>query len=210
MRVAAVLGVVWAVIRRDAETLALATAALLWVVIEIAFAYHGWSAVARYLIEPASVMIVIAGSFVGRLLADTSTLSRPLRWAGPVLVLILLATLIPMVRNRESVWHQGIDDARQDAKALDRLADVVATVGGGSAVTACGQPVAKVQYQSQLAWAIGLNVGATGYNPSHAIKRGKPIVVFKADDDGWQLRPYNLASATAKSCARLRVNSAMG
>ena len=105
------------------------------------------------------------------------------------------------MRNRETVWHHGIDDARQDAKTLDRLADVVASVGGGSAIRACGQPDAKVQYQSQLAWAVGLNVGKTGYNPGLSIKRGKPLVVFKAHNYGWELRPYNLAPGTAKSCA---------
>jgi hypothetical protein len=209
MQIAAVLGVAWAIVRRDAETLGLAAAAVLWVVIEIAFAYHGWSAVPRYLIEPAGVMIVIAGAFVGRLLADTSSLSLPLRWAGPVLVLILLATLVPAASNRESVWHDGIDDARQDAKVLDRLADVVARVGGGSAIIACGQPVAKVQYQSQLAWAVGLNVGATGYNPRRSIARGTPIVLFRQYLEGWQLRPYNLAPGTAARCAHLRTDSAL-
>ena len=52
MNVAIGLALVLAAIRRDRTGLALAGAAVLWVAIEIAFAYHGWSAVARYMLDP--------------------------------------------------------------------------------------------------------------------------------------------------------------
>ena len=91
MQLAMLLGVVLAVLRRDRATLLVVAAAALWLLIEIAFAYHGWSAASRYLIEPAAaVMVTVAG--VGQsagLLADTRT-SRALRWLGPVAVLGLI------------------------------------------------------------------------------------------------------------------------
>jgi hypothetical protein len=210
MQLAGALGVVLAFVRRDRETLGLAAAALLWVAIEIGFAYHGWSAVSRYLIEPAAVMIVIAGGLVGRLLADTAQWPGVLRWAGPVVVLVLLAALTPAARDRERTWNAGVIEARRDAKVIDRLQDVIARVGGGARVLRCGQPVSRNQYQSTLAWDVGLNVGNTGYNPGKSIARGKPIVLFKPYRQGWQVRPYNLRPATAASCRRLRVDSSMG
>lgn len=210
MQLAAALGVVLAVVRRDLETLGLAGAAVLWVAIEIAFAYHGWSAVPRYLIEPAAVMIVIAGGLVGRLLGDTTAWGGVARWVGPALVVILLVALVPAARDRARTWHAGVILARRDAKVIDRLSDVVAAVGGGRQVLRCGQPVSLNRFQSTLAWMVGLNVGNTGYNPSRSIGRGKPIVVFKPDRDGWQVRPYNLRAQTAASCERLRVDSPMG
>jgi hypothetical protein len=56
-------------VRRDRVWLTLAGAAVLWVVIEIAFAYHGWSAVPRYLMEPAAGLVVLGAGAVGRVLA---------------------------------------------------------------------------------------------------------------------------------------------
>jgi hypothetical protein len=224
MQLAAGLGVVVAAVRRDLETLGLAAAAVLWVVIEVAFAYHGWSAVSRYLIEPAAVMIVIAGGLVGRLLADgpgwatvVTGLAAAGRWAGPALrmlgpalVILLLVSLVPAARNRARVWRHGISEAREDAKVIKRLGDVVAKVGGRSAVLRCGQPVSYNRFQSTLAWAVGLNVGATGYNVGKSIARGKPIVAFTVHRDGWRVRPYNLLPQTAASCQGLRADSAMG
>jgi hypothetical protein len=224
MQVASAVGIVLATVRRDFETLGLAGAAALWVVIEIGFAYHGWSAVQRYMIESAAVMVVIAGGLVGRLLADGPEWATVLhgfgaagRWAGPAvrtlgpaLVVVLIVSLLPAAHQRVRVWRNGVTKARHDAKVIKRLGDVIAKVGGGSAVLRCGQPVSYNRFQSTLAWAVGLNVGATGYNVGKSISRGKPIVTFTVHRDGWQVRPYNLLPQTAASCQRLRADSAMG
>jgi hypothetical protein len=94
-------------VRRDREWLGLAAAAGLWIAIEVAFAYHGWSAVTRYLLEPAAVPVVLAGGAVGRLLAwePQITAARAgalvrgaLRWAAVAVAAGLVATLIPTAR----------------------------------------------------------------------------------------------------------------
>jgi hypothetical protein len=224
VQLAAGLGVVLAAVRRDLATLGLAGAAALWVVIEIAFAYHGWSAVQRYMIESAAVMVVIAGGLVGRLLADGPAWATVVhrfdsagRWVapvlgalGPALVVVLIVSLAPAAHQRVRVWRHGISDARQDAKVIKRLGDVVAQVGGGAAILRCGQPVSYNRLQSTLAWAVGLNVGATGYNVAKSIARGRPIVAFTVHHDGWEVRPYNLAPGTTGACSRLRVDGMMG
>ena len=81
MQLAMLVGVVLAVLRRDRTTLLVVGAAATWLLIEVAFAYHGWSAVSRYMIEPAAVMVAVAGGGIGWLLADTRTSRSCAGWA---------------------------------------------------------------------------------------------------------------------------------
>jgi hypothetical protein len=209
MQLAVLVGVGLAAIRRDRTTLAVAGAAVVWVVIEIAFAYHGWSAVSRYMIEPAAVMVVIAGGAVGRLLADMPG-SRILRWLGPVAVLVLLGALAPTASTRAKTVRREIDDARVDAREIDRLHKVIAKVGGPTKVEACGQPVSFLGFQSTLAWEVGVNVGNVGYRPGRSIRKGTAIVLFKPHKRGWQVRPYNPRQPRAFSCQELEADSDFG
>ena len=52
-----------------------------------------------------------------------------------------------------------------------------------------------------------MNVGNVGYNPGHAIKRGRPMVLFKPHKLGWQVRPYNLRKEDEARCAGLRTDT---
>jgi hypothetical protein len=210
MQIAAALGVLLAAVRRDATTLGLAACAALWVIVEIAFAYHGWSAVSRYLLEPAAVMVVVAGGFVGRLLSDTSGRGFAVGLLGPALVLVLLATLVPAALDRERTWHAQISRARDDAKVIDGLSTVVARVGGGRRILRCGQAVSYNRLQSTVAWTIGVNVGKVGYNVAKSIARGDPIVVLTPQRQGWRVRPYNQTGVAAAACAHLGVDSPSG
>ena len=81
VQLAALAGLVMAAIRRDKTVLVLAGAVVLWVVVEIAFALHGWPAVPRYMFEAEGVTVVIAGVAVGWLLKDGIPRSTR-RWAG--------------------------------------------------------------------------------------------------------------------------------
>jgi hypothetical protein len=210
MQIAAALGVLLAAARRDAETLGLSACAALWVIVEIAFAYHGWSAVSRYLLEPAAVMVVVAGGFVGRLLSDTAGRGLAVGLLGPAAVLVLLATLVPAARNRERTWHAQISRARDDAKVIDGLSTIVARVGGSGRILRCGQPVSYNRLQRTVAWTIGVNVGNVGYNVAKSIARGDPIVVLTPQRPGWRMRPYNQTGAAVAACAHLDVDSPRG
>jgi hypothetical protein len=209
MQLAALLGLALAVARRDLVMLGLAGAALLWLVTEIAFAYHGWSAVPRYLIEPAGVMVAIAGGAVGRVLADTRRW-RMVRWAGPIAVAVLVVALAPTARSRVRTTRDEIKRARSHAKQVNRLTAVIKRVGGPAKVKACGQPVSLVGFQSTLAWAVGLNVGNVGFRPGRSIDKGQPIVLFKPHLGGWQVRTYNLPAASRAGCAELQTDTDFG
>jgi hypothetical protein len=200
MWIAAGVGLVLAVARRDRVALVLAAAAVLWVVVEIAFAFHGFSAVARYLIEPAAVMVVLAGAAAGWVLAGSARFPRLSSAAGVLAVAILAAALVPAGRERVRTVRAEIHDAHTFAAQDDSLEAVIAREGGAARVLACGQPVTDVGHQSVLAWDIGLNVGKVGYKPGKAIAQGKPIVFFHSHHNGWQVRPIH----TPAACERLR------
>jgi hypothetical protein len=211
MQLAVAFALVLAVIRRERTWLTLAGAALLWVVIEIGFAYHGWSAVPRYLIEPAAVLIVLGGAGVGRVLAYVLTAHSVLiRSAPSALVLVLLVALVPSARSRARVTHGELHAAHSAALELSRLEAVITTDGGAALIKSCGQPVTLVGKQSEVAWAVGMNVGEVGYRPGKSIDEGVPIVVFKPHEDGWQVRPFNIPAADAARCAGLRTDSQFG
>lgn len=210
MQLAALCGLAIAVARRDLETLGLGLAACLWVAIEIGLALHGWSGAARYLFEPAAVMVVIAGSAVGRVLAYAPRRPFLLRWVGPIAVAALVAVLVPVARTRERVTNEAITDAHAAGRQLDRLQAVIAKDGGAARIRACGQPVTLVGNQSMLAWAFGMNVGEVGYKIGRAINRGRPVVVLKPHDYGWQVHPFNIAKPDQARCDPLKTDSAFG
>jgi hypothetical protein len=155
------------------------------------------------------VLLVVTGTAIGHLLAYEPK-DHTLRWAaiGPALVLVI--ALFPAARNREQATKGLIVNAHHASKALTRLEDVIAMDGGAARIKACGQPVSNVRYQSELAWALGLNVGNVGYNPSKVIAKGVPMVLFKPIDDGWKVIPIHSLAADAASCAGLRAESALG
>jgi hypothetical protein len=209
MQLAMLAGVVLAVLRRDRATLLVVAAAAVWLLIEIVFAYHGWSAVSRYMIEPAAVMVAVAGSGVGWLLADTRTF-RLVRWIGPIAVLALFIALVPTAGSRvRDVRHQ-ISNARHSARQIDRLHQVIDKDGGADSVKACGQPVSLIGFQSTVAWYVDLNVGNVGYKPGRSIGRGDQIVLFKPHDNGWQVRLYNLPASVKARCDQLKTDSDFG
>jgi hypothetical protein len=195
MQIAAGLAVAWAAVRRDRVALTLAGAAGIWVIIEIAFAYHGWSAVPRVLMEPGAVMIVLVGGALGRLLATPASLPR---WAAALAVLVLVATLVPTGVQRVKAARAEIAKRHRAGIKIDRLEAVIDRLGGPAKIKACGQPVTLVGFQSTLAWMVGLNVGNVGFHIGKAIDKGVAIVAFKPHLQGWQVRPYH----TSRACAR--------
>jgi hypothetical protein len=208
MDVAAGLALVIAAIRRDRTMLLLTVAAAVWVAIEIAFAYHGWSAVPRYLFEPAAVIIAVAGAGVGRAFAAFVAPRLLIRLAGPAAAAALLVGLVPPTRAGVRVAHSAIDDARARAKQLDRLEDVISRFGGGKRIRQCGQPVTFVGLQSTLAWELRMNVGYVGFKPGKEISGGKPIVLFRPHGLGWEVRPIHIPAGRRSSCAELWVDTA--
>jgi hypothetical protein len=199
-----------AIVRRQRVWLGIAAAALLWVVIEIAFAYHGWSAVSRLLVEPGALLLVVGAAGLGRVLAWRPPVPRPLQWAVVIPIIALLVGLIPHARYRARVVKYEIRVDQKAALELTRLERVINALGGPARLKACGQPATLLGYQSELAWAIGLNVGEVSFRPGKSISQGKPVVVFKPHDSGWQIHPFHLDPAMVPRCQGLKRDSSFG
>lgn len=202
--------------------LTLAGAALLWVAIEIAFAYHGWSAVPRYLLEPGAVLIVLAGAALGEVAAyegreagGASLSDKPSRrglgaliaWGPAAIVLVLLIALVPTARTRARLAHAQIDDARIAATRLNRLQSDIKRVGGAARIRACGQPAGPLVYQSELAWALGVNVGQVSWHPAQLRAERLPLVQFTAIAGGWRIQAMNVRAVESAHCAGLVMGS---
>ncbi len=216
MQLAGVLGVAVALLRRDRRVLGLVGLTLLWLVIEIAFAYHGFSAVSRYVLEPAAVMVAIAGYGVAALLAGLTTdATRPGRapgrghgWrrvaalGGPLVVVGILAAMVPFAHLRQFRVRAQLSAVRNFGVRVDHLAEAVRQAGGGRAILACGEATAMNQYQSQLAWATGVNVSSVYFDPALLLSVHRRMVLFtQVGLNGWTVKAYNVPAPLAARCA---------
>jgi hypothetical protein len=208
IELAALAGLGIAVVRRDRTTLALAGGVVLWVCIEIVFALHGWSAVRRYMFPAGAVTVAIGGAGVGWLLGQPLRIRSPApilgTWAGPALVLLLSAALVPAARSTARSVHGELSEGRKYARQVDRLDRIVESSGGAAAVVRCGQPVSALGFQSVIAWETGLNVGEIGWTPLPTGGPSHAVIVFEPHGLGWVVRPVN---TSASGCRSLRAET---
>jgi len=209
--IAALLSVAVAIWRRDRPTLVLAGGVVAWVVVEIAFALHGWPALNRYMFEAAGVAVVIAAVLVGRLLqgfsawstAGRPSLARIPDWVGIAAVALIALALVPTAITRLRAEHKDLNHERTRTRQINRLAGVIARIGGPSAVVPCGQPASELSFQSILAFSLNLNVGDVGYHPASDVHRRRPTVEFRPVGHGWHVHPYHTPPALRAQCRRL-------
>ena len=201
LEVAALLAVVIAAVRRDKVTLALAAGIVVWVVIETAFALHGWPGLARYMFEAGAVAVVLAGIAVGRLLSDAPALVRAPGWAGLGLVVVLVAGLLPWAVSQARAERKDIREQRLRTREINNLHSVVARLGDAARIRSCGEPLTRLEYQTMLAWTLHLNVAKIGYKYSQSIAHGNPIVLFTPYPTGvgWKVQALHQVSPACKS-----------
>jgi hypothetical protein len=214
IQLAALLAVGLAALRRKRMILVLAAGTVIWVLVEAAFALHGWPAVPRYLFEPVAVMSVLAGVAVGRVILDLPPLlaragprlsPQVVGWATAVVVLVFAATMVPAARSRLRIEHRDLTHERARAIEINRLSTVVNRLGGASRILACGQPNMPIGYQSVLAWYMGVKIGELYVAPGFQRKHPHPLVDFFPLSNGWKVRPSYVTAATASRCDRLRL-----
>jgi hypothetical protein len=209
MQVAALLGVVFGLLRRNRGVLLIIGACAVWLAVEMLFALHGFSAVARYMIEPADLMVVVGGYGIAHALAGPwEGLSRRSgRWtmtvAAPLLALGLMAGLGYFLHVRQSRVRALVPAVRNYGKVKSHLSEAVARAGGPAAVLACGPPAAKNQYQTQMAWTMGLNGNQVMFNPPLLKRIHRRMVLFtQTPANGWVVRAYNMPASIAAHCDR--------
>jgi len=208
MWIAALLGTALAAYRRQRLTLILAGGAIAWLVIEIAFALHGWPAVPRYLFEPVAVACVLSGIFVGRVILDLPPLLRrivprtspqTIGWATGLAVLVIAGSFVPQARSRLRLERQDLTHERARAKEINRLSTVITRLGANR-ILACGQPKMPIGYQSILAWYLGIKIGVLYINPDTYALHPHTTVDFFPLHNGWRVFPSHVDAASAPHC----------
>jgi hypothetical protein len=204
--IAAVLTVGLAAVRRHRVVLALAAGVVLWVIVEIAFALHGWPALPRYMFEAGGVGAVIAGVGVGWALSELPKLRAGVpRWVGIPLVGILAISLVPAAVARLRAERLDLKHERGRTTQIRLLETTINTLGGYRLVRGCGHPVTYVEYTSAMAWLMHLNVGNVGYRPAIERRRRYPIVMFSpVTTGGWIIKPSRLHHHNRARCSTLK------
>lgn len=206
--IAALGTVAIAVWRRDRTVLVLAGGIMAWVLIEIAFAFHGFPALPRYMFEPAAVAGVLAGIGVGwALSAPRSPRGRVPRWLGIVVVGVLVATLVPGAIARLRAERTDLRLQRGRTNEIGLLQTTIDKLGGYGHIRACGEPVTVVEFASVLAWDTRLDVGSVGYLPGLEKRRGYPtVLLLPVSPGGWTVRPWHTPRSRLSRCMRLRAS----
>jgi hypothetical protein len=196
----ALLSVVLAVLRRDRATLALAGAAVLWVIVEIAFALHGWPGVPRYMFPAAAVMVVVAAVGVGRLLAEPPRLASAAGAVGIAVVAAVVIGLVPPAISAARTEHKDLNEQRVRTKEIGQLTGVIRRLGGAARLRACGEPLTRLEYQSILAWNLNVNVATVGFKYGPAIASTRPIVLFSPlPQGGWKVTALHQRTTDCRS-----------
>jgi hypothetical protein len=188
LELAALLSLALAVLRRDRTTLVLATGAAAWVLVEVAFALHGWPGLTRYMFEAGAVMIVLAGVAVGRLLADPPRFSSLAGVGGLLIAAVVIAGLLPAAVSRARGERRDLRAQRERTALINRLPATIARAGGRGRVLACGEPLTLLEYQTALAWYLHINVVKIGWKVAPAIASRRPIVIIWPHSHGWTVQ----------------------
>jgi hypothetical protein len=208
--IAAAFAVVLAAIRRNWIVLALGVGIVAWLVVEIAFAYHGWPALPRYMFEAAGVVAVLAGVAVGWLLRDLPRIVRGApAWAGVVIAAVLVVAMLPGAVSRARAERLDLRHERARTHQISLLESATLRLGGTQHILNCGQPVTDVGYVSSLAWFYHRDVGSVGGLQQHveaAELRNPaiPKVLFKPlPQGGWNIEPWHTRPSQVARCAGL-------
>jgi hypothetical protein len=216
--IAALATVALAAYRRQRAILLLVAGAFLWVLIEVAFALHGFPAVPRYMFEPGAVVAVLAGVFVGRAILELPSLlsglvrrlsSLPLGsslatavggWGTAIAVVAIAGSMIPAAHNQFRLERADLTQQRTRTVLFNALATVVKRLGA-SRILACGQPNIPIEFQSALAWYMDIKIGELYVSTTEEQLNPHPLVnMYPIRDLGWKVFPSQVTATSASRC----------
>jgi hypothetical protein len=184
--------------------LALAAGIVIWLVVEVAFALHGWPAVPRYIFEPAVVAILLGAIAFGWVLREIPKILRLPVWSGVVVAAALGVALVPGALTRIHNEHKDIRHERIRTTQISRLESMITALGGHDAILRCGRPVTNVEYVSILGWLTGQNDGKVGHRPQFELHQKYPIVLFTQLPDGWATYPWHTRASKVAACQKMK------
>lgn len=219
--VAAALAVAVAAVRRNWTVLALAAGALLWLLIEIAFALGGFPSVPRYMFEAGAVAATLAGVLVGWLILALPPLItgatrrigafRPQvpasvgAWGTGLVVLAIAGSMFGAAHHSYRLERLDLAHERNRTVLIGRLSTVAQRLGAAR-MLACGTPNIPIEYQSILAWYLDVKVGELYVSQQHERAHTRPLVnLYPVSGLGWKVFPSHVSAARVSRCAGLRL-----
>ncbi len=184
--------------------LGLAVGVVVWLIVEVAFALHGWPAVPRYIFPPAAVAILIGGIAFGWLLREIPRGLKVPAWSGVVVAAALALALAPGALSRIRLEHKDIRHERLRTTNINHLTATIDALGGRAAVLRCGRPVSNVEYVSILGWLTHQNDGKIGHRPQFELHNVYPIVLFTQLRNGWATYPWHTAPRNVAFCQKMK------
>ena len=76
---------------------------------------------------------------------------------------------------------------------------MIGQLGGAARLRACGEPLTRLEYQTALAYSLGVNVSKIGFKYGQAIAHGNPIVMFTPVSGGWQVLAMHQVTPSCKA-----------
>jgi hypothetical protein len=151
----------------DRVVLALAVAALTWIVLVVAMVADGYPGLERFFLPAAAVLCVLAGVGVARVAALAGARGGSLAALGVAAGLIAIS--IPFASSRISAARAQKPVADQAVRILDQLSAAVKAVGGHAGVYPCRSSFAAVNHgvQTALAWKLHVTLGRVGTTVRH-------------------------------------------
>jgi hypothetical protein len=217
IEVVALLGFIYATTRRrdarNSVTILLGACVIAWVLIEVAFALHGFPAVPRYMFEPVAFTGVIAGITVGRGLLDAPELIRKIApavslragtYVAAAVALVFALGLLPVAKARYDAERKDLRHERARTTQINRLAHVINVLSSGR-ILACGVPNPTIEYGSVLAWDMDIKTAGLLVTKENLIQRPRTLVDFYPLANGWHVFPAYVTAKTAPHCHGLRV-----
>ncbi len=201
--------------RRRRAILLVAGGALLWVLIEVAFALHGFPAVPRYLFEAGAVVAVLGGVFAGWVVLEVPALvarrgagmpggARAGAWAAALVLLAFAVSMLPTAHSQLRLERADLRHEHSRTRLFNQLTAVVRRIGGAR-ILACGQPNVPIEYQSVLAWNLDVKVGSLYVDQKHIAEHPHPLVNVYPTASGWrEFTSHVHAGAEAARCHGLR------
>jgi hypothetical protein len=122
---------------------------------------------------------------------------------GVAIAVVLVGSLVPPAVSRARSEHSDIVAQRRRTDEINRLTGVINSLGGAARLRACGEPLTRLEYQTMLAYQLGVNVANVGYKYGEAIAHDNPIVLFTPYPTGigWQVQALHQTSPSCKTLA---------
>ena len=196
----------WAALTRNRLVLALAAGAAGWVVVEVAFALHGWPGLPRYMFEAAALCAVLAGVFVGWALTAASSLhARVPAWAGAPLVVILAVALAPERTGPRCAPSAPTSSTSAGARPTSTCSARSSPSSAGrctsaTAATRRSRSPGSARWPGGCTWTSA----SSPATPPTPINSTRPHIVFEPSSrGGWVVTPYHLRQHNAAVCSQL-------